>query len=639
MGCKAERPPSHCRGGRPDGIAAFFEMSPRARKLAPRIRTQQGTVDSLGGQDVSRLDARLPAGPRGLAEATGIGLTWPRVAAAAVLVIYIAIQFRWVWLYRHGGLLDIDEAGYLAIALKEFFALRDGGWLAWIAAIEAPRQEAPMTTALASLLFAAFGPHLILGFAVPVVAMVVTIVATYFLGRSLKGRSAGWLSAVLVATAPLLVNFSRDFQFSVVATAISTLALLALVRSEQMSKWGAVIAFGVLVGLMPLARTVTIAFVPGMLVAAAVLALSAPDKRAERLARVAVSGVVATGVAALWLGFNGAVVLDYLLGSGYGARAAEYGQLQGLAQSLSFRVGRLLRGLYFPNAVVVTIGLLLGLTAIFAAILRSPKKRASLAILIRSPLVSLFIFAALGLVALASSQNVGAAFEAPLIPAICTLSICGWLAIPTRYLRGWVVRSVVPLAALVTFVPLIDLGWPLARPLFVTMPYLGPTTITNGMGIQQLYETSRGLNDQNPGGPLPAEVAQNWWGLYERTAAKISAAAGDHLVAYGMRGVMYNINNVNLAQLLMSGRTTAGTQISPLETGTSVAGYQAWLTSGRAADACVLLTSEGTEGELAPPPDVPNLQQAARLSGFVVKDNWPTPSGRTVEMWVRHPCD
>ena len=82
-----------------------------------------------------------------------------------------------------------------------------------------------------------------------------------------------------------------------------------------------------------------------------------------------------------------------------------------------------------------------------------------------------------------------------------------------------------------------------------------------------------------------------------------------------------------------------GTQISPLEVGPDVSGYEAWLTTGNAAAACVLLTSEGTGGELAPPPDTPNMREAARRTGFVVKESWPTPSGRTVEMWVRLPCE
>ncbi|MDR3474670.1 MAG: glycosyltransferase family 39 protein [Devosia sp.] len=565
----------------------------------------------------------------------GLRLDATRVAIAALLLFYIGVEIRWVALYRRGGLLDIDEAGFLAIAFKDYLALRAEGWLAWLAAIVSPSQQAPLTTALTSLLFAAFGPHIVLGFAVPVAAMIVTIIATYFLARSLAGNPAGVLSAALVATTPLLVNFSRDFQFGVVATSITTLALLALVGSDRLGKWPAAIAFGVLVGLMPLARTMTIAFVPGLLLAAGAAALSAQEGRLMRLARLTVGGTIAAGVAASWLWFNGDYVAHYLLDAGYGARAVEYGRARGPTEAITARLLRLVQAFNLPIAMVITLGLIFGLGVILVAMAAKPDRRRNAARLLGSPIATLAIFSVCGLLALASSQNVGAAFEAPLLPPICVMAVMGLLAVARRPVATAFVQAIVSLAALVVFVPLIDLGWPLARPVVVALPYVGAIAVTNGRGIEQLYETGKGLNDKNPGGPLPVAVAQGWWGLYALTASKILAAAGDHLVAYGMRGVMYNINTVELASLATTGRSIKATQISPIETGAGVAGYTAWLATGEAAAACVLLTSRGTEGELAPPPDTPNLEQAAQLSGFTVKDSWPTPSGRTVEMWVR----
>src|SRR6266481_2111456 len=108
-----------------------------------------------------------------------------------VAMTYFAVNVRWVWLYRRGQVVDIDEAGYFAIALNNFHALVNGGLWPWIMSIEAQSIQSPLTTAAASLIFGSVGPHIVVGFLIPVFAGTVTVFAVYFLGTRLAGRSFG----------------------------------------------------------------------------------------------------------------------------------------------------------------------------------------------------------------------------------------------------------------------------------------------------------------------------------------------------------------------------------------------------------------------------------------------------------------
>ena len=176
------------------------------------------------------------------------------LAAGIAMLAYLVIQVRWIFLYRR-GLLDIDEAGYLLMAFREYHAFHESGFRAWVSTIFWPSPVSPMVPGVASLIFVVFGPEPVYGFLVPVMFGAIAVIATYLLGEQVAGRSVGLASAALLATTPLILMFSRSFHFSIPATAITSLALLSLFRSKRAQHWGWVIAFGVFVGLMPLARS------------------------------------------------------------------------------------------------------------------------------------------------------------------------------------------------------------------------------------------------------------------------------------------------------------------------------------------------------------------------------------------------
>ena len=180
------------------------------------------------------------------------------LAMVACTLFFLAIGARWVWVYRYGQPYDIDEAGYLSIALGDYYALIGHGVIGWFDQVIAPNIQAPLTTALASLLFYVNGPRPIVAFAVPLVAGALTVIATFFLGRAVGSRPAGLAAAILVASCPLIVIYSRSFSFALPATFVMAFTMLALVLSRRFDRMGWAIVFGVSLGLMPLARTMTL---------------------------------------------------------------------------------------------------------------------------------------------------------------------------------------------------------------------------------------------------------------------------------------------------------------------------------------------------------------------------------------------
>ncbi|MDR3470925.1 MAG: glycosyltransferase family 39 protein [Devosia sp.] len=552
-------------------------------------------------------------------------------------VLYAAIGVRWIALYRHAHLVDIDEAGYFAIALNNYFALVSGGLRGWIASISAPSVQAPITTALASLAFAMFGPHLVVGFLVPLGLSLLTILATYLLGRVASARAGGVLSALLVASTPLLINYSRDFHFAAAATLATTLTLLALELSDRFQKWHWVVLFGVALGTMPLARTVTIAFIPGIVLAAALSASAAPQQRSERLLRLLVALAVAVAVAMTWLWSSGRSVFEYLFSFGYGARAAEYGAKTGLLEGIRIEAAILLQTVYMPHALLLLAGVVAGLVVFLrAAWADGPATAAAKAF--RSPAMPLLVFAVFSTLALASSQNKGSAFVAPLLPALLVLSVYFLLGLarsrPFQNLVGLAVVAV----SVVAFVPAIDLALPISAAIRTTLPYFGSTPVTDGEGALQLYEANNGVNETAPGRELAPELTAAWLALSEQTAAMLASAPdSDHPTAFGFRGVVYNVNTVNLVLLQTTGHRLPFVQIAPTVTGDTVEGYKAWLTTGEAGKACLLLTATGAKAEFPPAVNTPALATAAQGLGFLPQAKLTMPNGRQVTL-LHRPC-
>jgi 4-amino-4-deoxy-L-arabinose transferase-like glycosyltransferase len=283
---------------------------------------------------------------------------WPVVVT--LMGTFILLDAAWLWHFRHGQLLDIDEAGYIGIALQDYQSLAHGGVLAFLRTVTAPSIQAPVTTAAAALVFALIGPHVLAAFAVTVVSGALCIPAAYLLARALGMGRMALLPALLVATCPFIINYSRVFQFSMPTTFLATAALVCLLQSRRMTRLGWSILFGLCAGLLPLSRTMTVAFLPGLL--AGMLAYVYLDGRSKwgRQSKIlAMALLAALLVAMTWFIPNGRYVFNYLTSFGYGGHAAEFSDGQdsiGLT-SLIFTIGALGNYICLPQFVLLLAAL------------------------------------------------------------------------------------------------------------------------------------------------------------------------------------------------------------------------------------------------------------------------------------------
>jgi hypothetical protein len=116
------------------------------------------------------------------------GLRSHELALLALVLFFFVVGARWIWLYRDGQPFDADEDAYLGIALLDYYALIRGGVFGWFSAVFGPGVQPPVATSLASLLLYFTGPHVIVAFAVPLLAGTGCVLATYVLGKSLGSR-------------------------------------------------------------------------------------------------------------------------------------------------------------------------------------------------------------------------------------------------------------------------------------------------------------------------------------------------------------------------------------------------------------------------------------------------------------------
>ncbi len=153
---------------------------------------------------------------------------------------------------------------------------------------------------------------------------VVTIAATTALAATVGGRTAVVVAVLMLLSAPGFVALSRNFVFAVPAAAVTMLALYALRRSRWLTSTAWSAAFGVGVGLMPLARTMMISFAPVLLFVAVVHALGHRAPRRRQALNAVLAGVLSVVVAATWLWPSARLVFGYLTEYGYGKHSAEY---------------------------------------------------------------------------------------------------------------------------------------------------------------------------------------------------------------------------------------------------------------------------------------------------------------------------
>ncbi len=356
---------------------------------------------------------------------------WALVVAAGALLL-VAIDVWWVATYRHGYPLDVDEAGYTTIALADYFGLRGGGLHGWWEVVQSQTPNAPLVPAITSLIFVVKA-GMLEGFATLIGFLVLLAFAIYGIAERLVGPRLGALAALVVATSPGAFAFTREFIFALPTAALLACAVYALLRSEGLRRRRWAIASGTALGLMLLTRTMAVAFVPGVLVAAVVSLLAQERERTELARRFLNLGLlVLTGgaVAATWYLRNLKPVFDYLTGFGYGAQSSNIGVEHSLiswARWRSVAERMTVDDLLVPLAALVFIGLVAVAATAIRRVLNSDDRRSALAALARTDALSVAIIFTAGYVALTSSRNGGEGFTFPLtvlLPPLAILALC-----------------------------------------------------------------------------------------------------------------------------------------------------------------------------------------------------------------------
>jgi 4-amino-4-deoxy-L-arabinose transferase-like glycosyltransferase len=560
--------------------------------------------------------------------------TWALGVFACAIVI-VAIQVAWLIANRRGYPLDIDEAGYISIALVDHAALSTGGLHGFWHAIQVQTPNAPLVPALTALVYTVH-TGILASFAVTLGFLVLLVMAVYGIAAELAGPRVGALAALVTATSPGALGFSTLYVFALPAAALLACAVYALVKSDGLSRTPWALAMGVSLGLMLLARTVTVAFLPAVLLAVVVAVASrGREGLGRRAANTAVVVLGTVAVAALWYARNLAQVSDYLTSFGYGGQSAQYGSdepLLSLARwsRTAHKAG--FESLHLPLFLALTAGLCALAVIVVIGVRRSGDRRAALGRLLRSRALSLAIVVAGGYVALTSSRNGGLGFSLPLVPIVIVLGLLALRELP-RLRR--------PLAFVLAAIAALNLAAAsdafdfVSKRRDVDVPVLGVVPVTDGEPA-----VVGAVRQQVPGPPLHFVSRERAWRDVEHELAGFLIAYADGhppgngpVVAFGTRNRLVNTNTVGLAALLWFRRQVPFAQLTTDQGGDTPAAYARYLSEPEHGQPNLLITASSAEGDFEPHVTQAKAEQAARSLGFRVVHTVRLPDGRILRVW------
>jgi 4-amino-4-deoxy-L-arabinose transferase-like glycosyltransferase len=563
-------------------------------------------------------------------------LTWARTAGAvvaAIVLVMLVLHFVWLVRFRHGNVVEWDEAGYMQFSLSNFDALHDQGLWTFAKTVAGRETFGPLFPFVVSLAYPITGRTVFGGVLILPLFFTGLVAATFGLARQLVSDSWAVLAALAVAAIPAVTDYTRLFHFALPATACMTAALWALVRSEGLRRVWCAVAFGVFVALTMLARTMAVAYVPGLVLAAGTqLLVGAADLRLK-LRNLALAACAALLVAGPWYIRNARSIYDYLVGGGYGEGAEPFGPDYPIASwghwTKELRLDLSHLGLPLASVLVVAFAVALAYPVVRDRRVALPGRPLS----VRTAGVMTLVLVVLeGYLVLTSTRNQGTAFALPWLPALVVLGVTAAASIPARALR----------VALATVLVVVSLGgvvsksgWfePLAEVRTVSVPGLGVVPVTDGRGIIQREFVGAGYDIGPVTQPLPS-MHQQWLPLARDVVGwslRRAEQRGEplHLVL-GFDDLILSNSRLILAAQLWFHQFLPVDYLRSSPEGDTVPSYRRQLLSPRVQNALVI-------GEPAPRSTITRwkVEAAARSLGFTPVRSFTMPDGRTMWIWWR----
>jgi 4-amino-4-deoxy-L-arabinose transferase-like glycosyltransferase len=561
-------------------------------------------------------------------------IRWGLVVLIGALLLAV-LNVWWFETYRRGFPFDIDEAGYTVFGIVDYLGLRDGGPRGWWEAIVNQPTFAPLVPALTSLTVW-IHPGVMNGFAVLTAFLVVLAIAAYGVAERLAGPRLGALAALVTATLPGTFAFAREYVFALPVAALLMISVFALLRSDGLRQRRWAIACGVAIGLMLLTRTMAITYVPGILLAAVVVALAREQgDLAKRFVNFVFLVVAAIAVAATWYTKNLGSVVEYLTDYGYGKQSEFYGRDSSMIswERLRSVAERMVsEDLFLPLAVLLGAALVALAVAVVRRLRPQEGRRREFAHLARTDALSIALVLAVGYAGLMSSQNGGNGFTLPLaalLPPLAVLALRQWPAI---------VKPAVAFLALIVAVNVVSTStiWSTAsHTRLVSVPgFVEEFPVTKGMP-----KAVFAIRAQVSGPETIFDGRDSRWLEADRRVAdalaEVQAPNGaPPLIGFASRHRALNTNTVQLASIVKHQRGLPLLQLVAEPTD-SVAEYVDQLNDPKLGKASALVTTNRTQDDFPPAITQSYAEKAAKKLRLSKIRTFVLPDGRRLYLWLR----